>query len=178
MTVVPMSTQSTQIYRTPNHVFTPLNLDLGPFGLDAAADENNTKCLEFLDEARNALSPDTKWYSGTGKVWCNPPYKKILPWVLRAEKAVEDGECERVVLLLPLIAAKWFTRCLINHEVQIYDGRIAFDLPEGMTNKRSPANASIAVVIEKDGLKGLTAVRSAKTGQVIHDFTETARVAE
>lgn len=173
---VPFSSARFQAYRTPQHIFTPVALDLGPFGLDAAADADNSKCLEFLDAEKDALSAATKWYSGTGKVWCNPPYKKILPWILRAELAVEREECTRVVFLLPLLSAKWLTRCLMRHEVQVYDGRIAFDLPPGMENSRSPAAGSVLVVIEKDAPPGLTAIRSAKTGQVIHAFLESRRV--
>lgn len=171
--IVPVSTESFQAYRTPQRVFSAINADLGPFGLDAAADNDNALCLEFLDESRDALSKDTRWFSGTGKVWCNPPYKKILPWVLRAELAVERHECDRVVLLLPAqVSSAWFIRSVLEHEVQFFKGRICFDKPPGVENRRSPAIANCLVVIERDGLRGVTAVRDAKTGVMLHDLTD------
>jgi phage N-6-adenine-methyltransferase len=170
---VAISTESFQAYRTPQKVFSAINADLGFFGLDAAADRDNALVLSYLDEAANALSPDTRWLSPTGYVWCNPPYKKILPWVLRAELAVDRKECERVVMLLPAqVSSKWFIRSVLRHEVQFFEGRICFDKPPGVENRRSPAIANCLVVIDRDGLRGVTAIRSAKTGVVLHDLTD------
>jgi phage N-6-adenine-methyltransferase len=170
---VPISTASFQAYRTPHNTFSVLNADLGPFGLDAAADSENAKCYSYIDESMNALADTTLWYSPTGNVFCNPPYKKIGPWIERAERAVEKGECTRVVFLLPaMVSSKWFVRCAQRHEVQLYQGRIPFDLPAGVENKRSPAISNCVVVIEKDGLRGVTAWRDAKTGVVVFDYTD------
>lgn len=167
---------SFQEWRTPHEVFSTLNAAFGPFGLDAAADEQNAKCLSYLGEKENALSLDTKWLSATGNVWCNPPYRKVLDWVERADVAVQRDECARVVLLLNAEpGTKWFNRAVLNHEVQLFQGRVKFDLPPGMTNRRRPAKSQCVVIIEKDGFRGVTAIRRAADGVLLHDLTEIPR---
>ena len=52
----------------------------GPFTVDVAAAAHNTKCERFYDVDANGLGQD--W---TGeRVWCNPPYSDIAPWVRKA----------------------------------------------------------------------------------------------
>ncbi len=35
------------------------------------------------------------------RVWCNPPYSDIDPWVARAWRALDHRECEVLAMLLP-----------------------------------------------------------------------------
>ena len=166
---------SFQAWRTPEALFRTLNVDLGPFGLDAAADAANTKCALFLSEAENALSDTTRWIPGSrdGNVWCNPPYKKVMAWLQRARLAVAWGECARVVMLLNAEpGSKWFNLAVLEHEVHLFAGRVKFDLPPGMKNRKRPAKSQCLVIIEKDGLKGVTAIRDANTGAMLHDLLE------
>jgi phage N-6-adenine-methyltransferase len=73
-------------------VFDPLHERFG-FTVDVAASIENTKLPRFYTAEQDGLAQD--W---TGeRVWCNPPYSKIGPWV---EKATAGG-AELVVMLLP-----------------------------------------------------------------------------
>jgi phage N-6-adenine-methyltransferase len=160
-----ISTNSFQAWRTPKHIHEALANDFGQFDLDAAADLDNAIAGAFLSEAANALTLTTRWEADC--VWCNPPYKKILPWVERARLAVSRTEAKRVVMLLPAqVSSKWFTVAVTHGEVQTYQGRICFDLPPGMPNARRPAIANL-VVIFGTHRRGLTGIRSAKTGALI-----------
>jgi phage N-6-adenine-methyltransferase len=67
----------------------------GPFTLDVAAAEHNTKCERFYDRDADGLAQD--WAGEL--VWCNPPYSNIAPWI---RKAWECWASTRgVVILLP-----------------------------------------------------------------------------
>jgi len=52
----------------------------GPFTIDVAATAHNAKCDRFYDLDADGLAQD---WSGE-RVWCNPPYSEIRPWVAKA----------------------------------------------------------------------------------------------
>ena len=62
--------------------------------IDAAAAPHNAKLERFWTEQDNALEQSWKGE----RVYCNPPYSDIAPWV---EKAWAETEAEIVVMLLP-----------------------------------------------------------------------------
>ena len=63
------------------------------FTVDAAALPYNAKLPRFWSPEDDGLAQD--W---TGeRVWCNPPFSAIEPWVIKAR----DGGAELAVLLLP-----------------------------------------------------------------------------
>ena len=63
------------------------------FTLDVAATSENAKVLRYFTPVDNGL--DQSWRDE--RVWCNPPFSNIRPWV---EKALER-EAAIAVLLLP-----------------------------------------------------------------------------
>lgn len=67
----------------------------GPFDLDVAAAAHNTKCERFYTREQDGLSLD--W--GGSRIWCNPPYSDIAPWVAKAWKA--SARAELIAMLLP-----------------------------------------------------------------------------
>lgn len=77
---------------TPPELFEPLHLRFR-FTLDACASPHNTKLPRYYSIEQDGLSMS---WSGE-RVWCNPPYSNIRPWV---EKALMS-DAEIVVLLLP-----------------------------------------------------------------------------
>lgn len=81
--------------RTPGSVFNPLN-ETHRFTIDAAASADNAKCPRFFDRKRDGLAQS---WAGE-RVWCNPPYSSIEPWVVKAWNEMRRG-CELVVMLLP-----------------------------------------------------------------------------
>ena len=64
------------------------------FTIDAAASKANTKLDRFFSEQNCGLA--APWASE--RVYCNPPFSDIRPWV---EKAWGEAEAELVVMLLP-----------------------------------------------------------------------------
>lgn len=76
-------------------MFAELDERLGPFTVDVAAAEHNTKCARFYDATTDGLAQP--WTGET--VWCNPPYSEIAPWVRKAW--AEHVDATRIVLLLP-----------------------------------------------------------------------------
>lgn len=65
---------------TPVEVFRPLDERFGPFTVDVAASRANAKCGRYYDRATDGLAQ--QWASE--RVWCNPPYSAIRPWVEKA----------------------------------------------------------------------------------------------
>jgi phage N-6-adenine-methyltransferase len=63
------------------------------FTIDVAANAHNTKLPRYFSPTSNGL--ERSWAGE--RVWCNPPYSSIRPWV---EKAL-GREADLTVLLLP-----------------------------------------------------------------------------
>jgi hypothetical protein len=97
---------------TPPCVFDPLHAEFS-FTLDVAASKHNAKCKSFCTLAGTFAWSDTNPHPGEGscwdvetgleypwageRVWCNPPFSGLLPWVERAW----SEPAEVVVMLLP-----------------------------------------------------------------------------
>jgi phage N-6-adenine-methyltransferase len=81
--------------RTPPELFDALHAEFG-FTLDAAASAENAKLPRFYDYQANGLAQSWKGE----RVWCNPPYSSVGPWVEKAWAEMRDG-CELVVMILP-----------------------------------------------------------------------------
>ena len=64
------------------------------FTIDVAASAENTKCDRFCTEERSGIKET--W--AHERVYCNPPYSNIRPWV---EKAWSEPDAELIVMLLP-----------------------------------------------------------------------------
>ncbi|MEO6628104.1 MAG: DNA N-6-adenine-methyltransferase [Aquihabitans sp.] len=80
---------------TTAEVFEPLDLRFGGFTVDVAAAAHNAKCDRFFDVAADGLGQP---WAGE-RVWCNPPYSAIGPWVRKAW--AEHGSAGCIVMLLP-----------------------------------------------------------------------------
>ena len=77
--------------RTPDYYWQPLHA-VCKFTLDAAATEANTKLPRFCrDGLAEAWSRE--------RVWCNPPYSSIRPWVEKAH--AEWKRASLIAMLLP-----------------------------------------------------------------------------
>lgn len=147
-----------QNWRTPQPLFLELQrrFSRGGFNLDAAADQENTKCACFLTEMEDALS--LPWRldhlsdrERITRVWINPPLKDIGPWVAKAHAEVEEGRAEVVVLLLPArTGSGWFhDYCLPYAYVEFLRGRVAFDPPPGVETRNAPFEDSMVVVFSR-----------------------------
>lgn len=58
---------------------------------------------------------------GRNRVWCNPPYSDIAPWVAKAHDEMAFGRCEAVVMLVPANRTEqpWWANWIENNR----DGR-------------------------------------------------------
>lgn len=77
---------------TTLEVFEPLHAKYR-FTIDVAASAENAKLPRFYTCEDDGLVQD---WSGE-RVWCNPPYSNIAPWVRKAH----EGGADLVVMLLP-----------------------------------------------------------------------------
>jgi phage N-6-adenine-methyltransferase len=111
---------------TSPEVFDPLN-ELFGFTLDVAAAAHNTKCERFYSIEDNGL--EQPWAGE--RVWCNPPYSSIEPWL---EKAWGE-DAELIVMLLPANRTEqgWWQRHVEPHRdrggrlrVEFLPGRMRF----------------------------------------------------
>lgn len=79
---------------TTPEVFDPLN-ERYAFSIDVAAAAHNTKVGRFY-----SIDDDGLQQSWAGeRVWCNPPYSNIGPWVAKAWEEFEQAQV--IVMLLP-----------------------------------------------------------------------------
>lgn len=77
---------------TPRALFDPLNQEFR-FDLDVCASMESAKCVEYYTKATNGLKQTWR----NSRVWCNPPFSDIRPWV---EKAW-CSDADLVVMLVP-----------------------------------------------------------------------------
>ena len=64
------------------------------FTVDAAASDENAKLERYYTETNSGL--EASWAGE--RVYCNPPYSNVRPWI---EKAWKETEAEIIVMLLP-----------------------------------------------------------------------------
>ena len=119
-----MNPSETVEWATPKDLFDKLNA-IHNFTLDVAASSSNALCDEWFgldhvnESRRDGLT--AQWY---GRVWCNPPYGRVIKdWV---KKASEHDDL--VVMLLPSRTdTKWFHELVLPYaEVQFIKGRLKF----------------------------------------------------
>lgn len=106
-----------QNWRTPRAIFEPLHVEFG-FTLDGASDPGNG----LLQQASTVDEPiDWKGH----RVFCNPPWSNIRPFVEMAPSA------DLAVFLVPARTnVAWFHRALeLGAKVRFFLGRPKFELP-------------------------------------------------
>lgn len=139
---------------TVPEVFGPLNDRFG-FTVDVAAAAHNAKCERFYSIEDDGLSKD--WWGE--RVWCNPPYSNIRPWVERAW--LQWNSChtpELVVMLLPANRTEqgWWQELVEPHlrsrradfSCEFIAGRVRFLMPgetEIPPNSRPPFGSCLLI---------------------------------
>lgn len=92
---------------TPQWLFEECSYRWGPFDLDVCAEQWNAKCERYLDQKADGL----KQIWEADRVWCNPPWVDISPWVDKALASVLSLSCRRVCLLVPTrTGQRWYER--------------------------------------------------------------------
>lgn len=139
--------------QTSPEVFDPLNERFW-FTIDVAALPRNAKCKRFWTPDDDALAQS---WAGE-RVWCNPPYSEIEPWV---EKAHAEVDAELIVMLLPANRTEqgWWQRQIEQQrragaiDVEFLPGRlrfIAFDAHEIKPNERPPFGCCLVIWRRRD----------------------------
>lgn len=123
-----------QNWTTPRALFDPLHDEYG-FTLDGASEPGNG----LLPKASTAVTP-LPWDGE--RVFCNPPWSNIAPFVELAAQAA------LAVLLVPARTnAKWFHRALqLGATARFFIGRPAFgNAPDGTKGHNSPVDCMLLV---------------------------------
>lgn len=130
------------------------------FTVDAAASAENALLPVFWTREQNALAQS--W--SAHRVWCNPPYSVLAPWIQKAWTEMQR-DCELVVMLLPANRTEQpFWQKLIEpyrdtggafHGVRLttrfVGGRVEFGYPAGTENPRRPTFGVVVVTWERAG---------------------------
>lgn len=140
-----------QEWETPDSVFDLLfeKLGVAGFTLDVCASDSNAKGKYFFHKVENGLGQI--WYGQN--VWCNPPYRNIVPWV---EKAIaQQYRVERIFMLLPVMtSSKWFQLAAENSRWYLFRKRIAFKPPDGVKASSPSISNALFVFDAKRGTNG------------------------
>lgn len=121
------------------------------FTIDVAASPENAKLPRFITRGQDGLS--VSWAGE--RVYCNPPYSEIRPWV---EKAWKEKEAELIVLLLPANRTEqsWWQGFIEPHRdrpksplrVEFLPNRLRFMKPGRTTvgpNERPPFGCCLCI---------------------------------
>lgn len=135
-----------QEWRTPDGIWTFLN-SIWRFTLDGAADQFNTKCELF-----NSLEQPDRHRWEDHRVFCNPPYQLVEPWLVRGFESAARGSL--AVLLVPSrLDQQWFHRWAARGLVLVPDHRIQFQKPpDDRIKQTSNREASLIVVFSPSTL--------------------------
>lgn len=140
--------------QTSPETFDPLNRRFD-FTLDVAALPHNAKCERYLTPEDDGLT--CPW--GGERVWCNPPYTAIEPWLEKAWSEWRSGSRgpKLIVMLLPANRTEqgWWQRHIEPFrdrgrglDIEFMAGRLRFiahDDTEIRPNARPPFGCCLAV---------------------------------
>lgn len=104
-------------WQTPAWLFNYFNKQVkGGFEIDAAASDDNALCPAYFTEKNSAFKNTV--HKGA-KVWLNPPYSDITPWVEWAVDAVNNQGAHVYMLLPDDISTYWF-RMVVDNAAEAY----------------------------------------------------------
>lgn len=110
-------------WETPAYIFDPIN-ERAKFTLDACAIESTAKCRKFFTPEQNGL--EQSW--ADERVWCNPPYSNIGPWLQKAHEETQKSASTVVVALVPpWTDTKWWHDYATRAQICVLlKGRVQF----------------------------------------------------
>jgi phage N-6-adenine-methyltransferase len=136
---------------TAPEVFAPLH-ERFCFSIDVAASAKNAKLPRFYTAEDDGLSK--RW--GSERVWCNPPYSSIEPWVRKAHEEYARG-ARLIVMLLPANRTEqgWWQDHVEPYRdkpggvrVEFIRGRMRFIAPDALEikpNERPPFGVCLLI---------------------------------
>jgi len=123
-------------WATPQWLFDQLHAEFD-FTLDVCADAQNAKCRSFFSQEQDGLSQ--VW---NGRVWCNPPYGRVIGnWVKKCAEYAQGGGL--AVMLLPARTdTRWFHEYIYGKaEIRFLRGRLRF----GNATENAPFPSMIVI---------------------------------
>lgn len=126
-------------WRTPGYLFRYAEYLVRGFDFDAACNKDNALAPPLASGYGDALKAPWK-----GKIWCNPPYSDIDPWV---ERALTANQGSTVVMLIPSCngESRYMRLCEHAYEILII-GRIGFLNEEGREIKGNRQGSSLFII--------------------------------
>ena len=144
-----------QEWRTPTDFLRAVWREFGTITVDVAASVGNKVCERFIDREADGLAQP--WFpKGDGcralpteLAWCNPGFKSMAAWVVKAWAEIADAGLQpRTALVLCLCAPStaWW-RDAIEHgaEVRLLSPRVQFDPPPGIPRSSNPRECALLV---------------------------------
>ncbi|AJE12597.1 DNA N-6-adenine-methyltransferase [Clostridium botulinum] len=124
MNTAVMFSSETDLWATPQDFFDKLNKEFN-FDLDPCATHENAKCSKYFTKEIDGLKQDWQGY----KVFCNPPYGRVLKdWVKKCyEESLKPNTT--VVMLIPARTDTKYFHEYIYHkvkEIRFVKGRLKF----------------------------------------------------
>lgn len=95
------------------------------FALDVCASADNHKAPTWYDEAQDGLKQS--WLHDDGPAWCNPPFKDVEPWLVKASAEKTNRGVFSCVLTHMDHSTEWFnTGMQLASECILINPRINF----------------------------------------------------
>ena len=136
------------------------------FNFDAAATRHNAMYPTYFgpdhthEPYTNGLSAPWLDVGRKLNVWINPPFAKMMPWVLRAHNAIRSGEARLVVLMCPASPeTKWWKWAVSENyadDARFLSPRVQFVPPPGVTSSTNRQNTALLVFRTKPESKPCT----------------------
>ncbi len=143
-------------WRTPDWLFYWLNTRYGPFDIDLAASNSNTKCVHYYSLDNNALSRANQWHLDAKNGFCNPPYSHLAPWLVKASQENALGFTSTWILPAWNGERFWYPTVFTTaaEEIRVL-GRIGFLDP--FSSKEIKSNRAGTIIAHFSGkLEGFT----------------------
>lgn len=144
-----------QKWQTPPWLFAWAVKRFGQFGVDVAAEKENSLCDAYLDEKTDALKDGVEWGAEGGLAWCNPPYAEPLPWIVKAIQQAKERDVTTVILLNSDASTAWFKKALDAGSQVIHitsdgenSGRVAFVRADTKIAGKKNSKPSVVFVIK------------------------------
>jgi len=141
-----VKTNGYQDWSTPDDLMEALESKFGAFDLDVCATDDNAKAENYITPANNGLKVDWWEYGVKSRLaFCNPPYGQTEVWLTKALDERANGVTTVCVLRASTDTA-WWHELAMKGSIYLLRGRVAFDPPEGVENKKRPGHATAIVV--------------------------------
>ena len=136
-----------QEWETQNNFFDLVNKEF-KFQLDAAATKENTKCGRFITPQTDALKCDTWISRSVRRVWLNPGFGDLGPWMERAYYEAQKHE-EAIVVVMSIISSSanwWMDWAIKASEIRLIGGkRLQFIPAPGVKATSNPRDNCIVI---------------------------------